>query len=420
MRKKIGLACAASVLLVSCSGEERTQDTLQIALWDEDADDAVTAAIASFNEIHPDIDVQVTYTPFAQYWTNLSTSMGAGSGPDLFWMNAVNFHRYADSGLIKDLDPFVEADAEYDKEDYYENAVELYSYEDSLYAAPYFVDAIALVYNKEMFDEAGVDYPDETWTWDDLEEAGAALTDEEAGVYGYGATITSNQRGYYNLIHQAGGQIVSDDGLYSGFGTEAALEALQFSEHLIEEGISPGVRMQIESAMTQLFQSEMVAMYPELSPMLGEVVETLGDKVEVAPLPSHKEDASIIHGIGWAMNEDVVDPDVVWDLLRELTSETGNAEIADSGFSTPAMISQGERWLESTPSVNLEVFLEAQETGAPYPVSNNTAEWQRVEQTEIQGAFLGQKTIEEALETVANEMDQILQEGIDVEEEGDE
>ncbi|WP_255357840.1 hypothetical protein [Geomicrobium sp. JCM 19037] len=31
MRKKIGLACAASVLLVSCSGEERTQDTLQIA-----------------------------------------------------------------------------------------------------------------------------------------------------------------------------------------------------------------------------------------------------------------------------------------------------------------------------------------------------------------------------------------------------
>ena len=419
MYKYLFMIGAILLLMAGCDNSEDTSNTLQIALWDEAAGDAVDAAIESFNKKHPDVEVDVTYTPYAQYWTTLNTSIGGGAGPDLFWINAVNFYQYAEPGLIKDLEPFIESDKEFQKDDYYENMIELYSYEDDLYAAPYFVDAIGLFYNKQIFDEAGVDYPDETWTWEDIERVGAELTNAEKGVYGYGASVVSNQAGYYNLIHQAGGQIVSDDELHSGFRSDAALEALEFTKHLIDEGISPDVKSQIESGLSQLFQSGRIAMYPEISPMMGETVETLGDAVDVAPLPSHKEEASITHGISWAMNDEVEDEALAWDLMKELTSKVGNEQIADSGFSTPAMKSVGERWLSSIPSVNLEVFLKEQETGVPYPVSKNTAEWQRVEETEIQGAFLGQRTIPEALRVVSDEMDQILQEGNSESEKGD-
>lgn len=420
MHKFIFIIGAILLVLTGCNKTEESSNTLQIALWDEEAGDAVDAAIDSFNEKHPDVKVNVTYTPFAQYWTTLNTSIGGGSGPDLFWINAVNFYQYAEPGLIKDLEPFIEADEDFQKEDYYENMIELYSYEDDLFAAPFFVDAVGLFYNKEIFDEAGVDYPDETWTWEDIEKAGAELTNKKEDIYGYGAPVVSNQTGYYNLIHQAGGQIVSDDELHSGFGSDAALEALEFTKHLIDEGISPDVKTQIESELRQLFQSERLAMYPDMSPMVGETVEAMGDDVvDVAPLPSHKEKASITHGISWAMNDEVEDEALAWDLMKELTSKVGNEQIADSGYSIPAMKSTGDRWLKSIPDVNLEVFLKEQENGVPYPVSRNTAEWQRVEETEIQGAFLGQRTIPDALKVVSDEMNQILQEGSSNVEKGD-
>lgn len=264
-------------------------------------------------------------------------------------------------------------------------------------------------YNKEIFDQAGIDYPDETWTWDDIERVGELLTDPEEGIYGYGAPITSNQTGYYNYIHQAGGFIVSDDQLASGFDSEEAREAIHFIETLVKNGISPDIKSQIETGLNQLFLSDRLAMIPAISVMSRQFSEALGDRVDVAPLPKGKEEAAIIHGIGWAMNDRVEDEQLAWDLIKALTSESGNQQIAESGFSTPALLEAGDLWLESLPNINLRVFLEAQETGVAYPVSNNTAEWQHIEQTEIQGAFLGQKSLDQALDQVADEMNRILE-----------
>lgn len=100
----IRLMIAAIVLVMLSTGCSQTgsgQRTLEVALWDEEASDAVNRSIELFNEKHPDVRVNVTYSPFGQYWTRLRTSIGGGSGPDVFWMNAVNFYQYAEPGLIK-------------------------------------------------------------------------------------------------------------------------------------------------------------------------------------------------------------------------------------------------------------------------------------------------------------------------------
>ncbi len=118
--KRVAKWLSLSVLalgLIGCSNgnDDTGNQSISIALWDEKASDAIDGAIASFKEKHPGVEVTVTYSPFSQYWTTLRTSIGGGAGPDLFWMNAVNFYQYAQPGLIQNLEPFIEGDADFEK-----------------------------------------------------------------------------------------------------------------------------------------------------------------------------------------------------------------------------------------------------------------------------------------------------------------
>lgn len=401
-----------AVFLAACSGSSGSKkQVLEVALWDENVSDAVEASIEAFNEKHPDVEVKVTYTPYANYWTKLQTSLGGGSGPDIFWMNGPNFYQYSTDGLIQNLEPFIKEDGEFNKEAYLPAVVDLYSMEGELYAAPYFTDAVGLYYNKKLFDDAGVDYPDESWTWEDIETVGEKLTNPDKGIFGYAAHTTVNQQGYYNLIHQAGGYIINEDKTKSGFDSPESKEAFAFIKNLIDKGISPSTQKQIETESKQLFMSNKLAMLPAISVNTPEFHEALGGKLAVAPLPKGQQEASIVHGIGWAMNDKVEDEDLAWELIKSLTSEQANTDIAESGYSIPAMQSTGDIWLESVPSMDLQVFLDAQKNGGvAYPISERTSEWQSIETKEIQSAFLEGTSINEALDRVAEGMNKILEE----------
>lgn len=400
-----------AVFLAACSsGSGSDKQTLEVALWDENVSDAVDASIEAFKEDHPDVEVKVTYTPYANYWTKLKTSLGGGSGPDVFWMNGPNFYQYSTDGLIKNLEPFIKEDEAFKKDAYVPAVVDLYSMEGELYAAPYFTDSVGLYYNKQLFDDAGVDYPDESWTWEDIETEGEKLTNPDEGVFGYAAHTTVNQQGYYNLIHQAGGYVISEDKTKSGFDSPESKETFAFIKNLIDKGISPSTQKQIETESKQLFMSNKLAMLPAISVNTPEFHEALGDQLAVAPLPKGNQEASIVHGIGWAMNDKVEEEDLAWDLIKSLTSEQANTDIAESGYSIPAMTSTGDIWLDSVPSMDLQVFLDAQENGVAYPISERTSEWQDIETKEIQGAFLEGTSIDEALDRVAEGMNKILEE----------
>ncbi|WP_066189695.1 MULTISPECIES: ABC transporter substrate-binding protein [Gracilibacillus] len=398
------------VLLVGCGSNAGSDaNTLEVALWDEKISGAVEASIEEFNQEHPDVEVKVTYTPYDNYFTKLRTSLGGGSGPDVFWMNGPNFYEYMSFGLIKDLEPFIEEDSEFSKDVYFDSMIDLYSHEDHLYAAPYFADIVGLFYNKRLFDEAGLDYPDESWTWEDIKEKGELLTDQENGVYGYSASVVSNQAGYYNLIPQAGGYMINEEKTKSGFNSPEAKEAFTFMQDLINEGISPSVQTQIETNPRDLFMSGKIAIHPEISVNTEMFYDELGDDVGIAPLPAGEKEGSIAHGIGWAMNGDTEKEELAWDLIKHLSGEKGNQFIAESGFSIPAQEEMSDLWVDSLPELDLQVFIDAQETSFPYPVSQNTIQWQDVEQAEIQGAFLGYKPLNQALDNVVHEMDLILE-----------
>src|SRR5665647_2790187 len=95
-----------------------------------------------------------------------------------------------------------------------------------IFGMPKDVDAVGLWYNKKLFTDAGVKFPDASWTWDDLTAAAQKLTEPAKGIYGIAANA-ADQQNYYNTILQAGGYIISPDGKSSGYGSQAAIKGLQ-------------------------------------------------------------------------------------------------------------------------------------------------------------------------------------------------
>ncbi|SEG43624.1 sugar ABC transporter substrate-binding protein [Paenibacillus sp. UNC499MF] len=381
--------------------------TLDLALWDENLSEVIRQSLESYKKDHPNVNVRVTYTPFADYWSKLRTSLAGKSGPDVFWMNGPNFYQYVSANLLKELDPLMAADG-IKKEDYTKTLVDMYSTEGKLYGLPYFLDDIALYYNKELFDEAGIPYPDETWDWDKLKETGAKLTRKDKGQYGYISPVT-NQDGYYNLIHQAGGYIINDDKTKSGFDLPESIAALNWLKQLSDEGISPDARQQLETEPVQMFGSGKAAMVQAISVKAPELHGMLGDKLGIAPLPGGKRKATIVHGLSWAVNRNTEHEQAAWDLVKALAGEHGSTLLAKSGFSIPAYEKAQAEWLKSIPSLNLQVFVDSIENAAPYPVSKYTAEWQTVETKEILEALRGRKSVEEAAGRIASKMNILLE-----------
>ena len=121
---------------------------------------------------NPDVVIEVQVTSWNEYWTKLEAATMARQAPDIFWMHTNEILKYADNGKLPDCSAIVETEHFSDI-----SLANASGSDGKLYAVPKDKDSVGLVYNKEMFDAAGVSYPDDTWTWDTLCEASKKIYD---------------------------------------------------------------------------------------------------------------------------------------------------------------------------------------------------------------------------------------------------
>ena len=140
-----------------------------------------------FEEKNPDIKVDVQLTGYDDYFTKLATTVGGGNAPDVFEMNMENFLAYMLRGACADLTGLV------DPASYSEGTLSAVSSDGKLYAVPMSFSTCVLFYNKALFDLAGLEYPDDTWTWTEAQAAAEkirALGDDIWGYYRRWATTS--------------------------------------------------------------------------------------------------------------------------------------------------------------------------------------------------------------------------------------
>ena len=163
--------------------------------------------IEIFESKNPDIKVDVQITGYEDYFTKLATTVGGGNPPDVFEMNMENFLSYMLRGACADLT------GKSDTANYSEGTMAAVSSEGKIYAVPMSFSTCVLFYNKDLFNQAGVAYPTDEWTWADAQAAAEKIKALGDDIWGYYQPITYNE--FYKSIKGNGGSVLSED--YSQF-----------------------------------------------------------------------------------------------------------------------------------------------------------------------------------------------------------
>ncbi len=396
------------VLIMALSSTAFAAVELEMNYWMSEQESGIQAAIDAFNDSQDEIHVNASTVPWGQYWDKLVTGLPAGSAPDIFSINALNVRDYAKNGYLLDISSLFE-DGSVDLSKFPQHVIDTHTVNGILWGIPKDFDSIAVFYNKDMFDAAGVEYPADDWTWDDFIEIAKALTDADSGVYG-AAIPASGQEACYDYIFGNGGQVFDENGACVVNSPEAA-EALQkLQDGILVEGVSPSVEDQVETAPDAMFQSGMIAMTFGGSWNLGTYAEAFGDSLGIAPLPIMKERKTISHCLSWVGASSTKHPEEVKKFLAYLGSYDAQALTADVVI--PAYEGCDALWAAKFEGYNTEAFLGAANQGwaVPLPAADKNTQEIFVNFDNYMAEILSGGNVEENLAAMQDEFNALLAE----------
>ena len=412
------LCIVMSLSLVACGGGGETADEsaegekieIHYAYWQDTLGTYLEECKAAFEAENENITIVLEPTAWGESWTKLETAATGGSAADVFQMNGPNIYKYADAGVILSLDDYI-ASSGLDMGNYPAAMNSLYNVDGKQYGIPMDYDTIGLWYNKELFDAAGVAYPDETWTWEDLAAAAEKLTDADAGVYGIAAHY-ADQGGFFNTVPAAGGYILNDDATASGFDQPGTIAGLKCWIDLMEKGYSPSQASLTENAEYIQFMSGKIAMLYAGDWFAATFVTdpAFAEKCDVTMLPTiNGNRASCIHGKANCVNAATANADAAWAWVNFLSGDKANEILGNTGAAIPAHTAYSHLFFEQYPQYNMGVFSQmAEECAVPYPTSKGFNEWADVVWNELVPVYSLETSLEEACARIHEQMNAIL------------
>lgn len=370
--------------------------------------------IEQFEAANPDIIIETQHAPWSSYFDRLQTQWAGGVSPDVMFLN--NVPSYASRGVLATLDDLVE-ESGFDISGYHPEMLRIFMLDGELYGFPRDNDTTVLYYNMDLFDEAGISYPDDTWDWNDLREAAAALTvkDSAGRTLQYGVALEANK--YPNWVHQNGGLIFDDPLEPTTFhlAEQAATDAIQFIADLINvDGSAPSFDAQQQmGSTTELFSTGRVAMVMTNAARVPTFMDA-GFNWNVAPLPMGPTGirANTLGGAGYVMAASPRDLDASWRFLQFLSGPEGHAVFASTGLAVPALTTPetAEAFISAMPEhINAQVFIDETAHGMLNP---NFPNWREIETTLVTPAldlvWNGEQTAAEALAAIEAQVQAFL------------
>ncbi len=416
--RAMALSAVAALALAGCSGSTGEQGgtaenvSLTYAMWDTTQEPIFREMFDEFEKQNPGVTVETQVLAFQDYWTKRQTEAANGTLPDVFWSNPQNFPIYASEGVLA---PVTDGD-DVSAADIPDTMKGLYTWDGELYSFPNNRDAIAIWYNKDLFDAAGVDYPSADWSTDDYAEAAAALTDPGAGVWGTTADLDSRAT-YGAAIHNEGGSIINDDATEAEIDSSKAVDGISFWTDIIAAGSAPTLAQLSETDPISLFLSGKAAMHPDGSWMSltfsdSPLAESGSIGVASYPHGSAGTNETSTSSLGNMMPADAKHPEESLKLIQFLGSPDAAKIYATSGIGFTAYPEFDQLFVDHFADViDVSPFTDAVAEAYPIPRSKNTAAWSREMSGALTPAFEGQIPVQEAATNAA----ELIQAALDAE-----
>lgn len=407
-----GLLFAAFMAAVpSGQGSEVVDDKYRIEVWHtfvvNGRDEQIfLAAIDAFEAENPDIEVKATRIPFEQNLQQFINSSQGGEAPDLIRFSGTELSRIGHITveglpLLEDLRPHLTPNI---RTRFEPRALEAMRYGKPLYAIPVSQDSLTLIYNRSLFDAAGISYPSDDWTTSDLLSAAAALTDGDV----MGLTMPL-MRSYWFVPFQTGfgGALFDADGELA-FDSEETATAVEWFLDLerTHHVVAPGTK--IESMSTQFTTSKAamildgswnINMYLDASIDLGQAVMPIVEE-------SGKRMGPLLAYFGWAVSKQSDSKVGSVKLALWLSSADVQKEFALSTYMVPT-----DRALASDEDIVrnpiLAGFLKQTRHGTRVPASRATQLIFEQLDTALEMTYTGAMDTRTALEAAKNELEKV-------------
>jgi multiple sugar transport system substrate-binding protein len=402
--------------------------TLDITGWGEPTTkDALEGMAQAFQDTTPDIEINWMYQESGSWGREkVLTMIAGGDAPDCLMMNTGMFEGFAARGALRALDDLVAADT-IDMDAYWPQALKGCTYADKLFAMPRDLSNHPLYYNKDMFDEVGMPYPEADWDWNEFLEIAKQLTMDTSGdgntdQWGYG--IFNATRELCNFIWSNGGAFIDLENGTCLFEMPETIEAIDFYFDLeLEHGVSPPPGSLPEMANSKdYFKGKRIAMGsfgPWFRPQLMSMSEEDRPSWGVAMMPKSPNTgqiASALYTDMFGVFSGCPHVDEAWQWIKFLSSKEGRLIERDvrgpRSISPIKELALTEEWLTYggvEAAHNGQVFLDLLEYSETPPV--NFAHGNAVEnvwRAETGLILAGEKTAEEAAADICEQITPIL------------
>ncbi|MFQ9878480.1 MAG: ABC transporter substrate-binding protein [Ruminococcus sp.] len=300
LKKKLLAGTAAAFAVGILGGAMSVSAADDITLWyyweTEGHQKALDEMIATYNESQDAYNLTAKYVPFADFKKQLSIGASASELPDLVILDSPDHASYASMGIFADLT------GKFDVSTYYEGPVASATLDDTLYGVPFGCNCLALYYNEDMFEAAGI--TEVPTTWDELKEAAEKLTSDN--VTGLAFCSVQNEEGTFNFVPW----LWSTGATSYEINSENGIRALSFVKDLIDSGVMSKecINWTQGDVMNQFISGNVAMMIngPWQIPTMREEAPELN--YNVALIPMDAEYASVIGGENYAVvsggNED--------------------------------------------------------------------------------------------------------------------
>jgi multiple sugar transport system substrate-binding protein len=208
---------AALLLAAGCAGAEGGSVTaLRLSTWDDPVEMAIDQShMYGFARSHRGVDLRLDgLSSQAEYRDHVLDLIGGGTPPDVILVDGADVPAFLDGRALLNLTPFLRR-LDLDLSRYDSTALATFRRGDAVYALPKAHTPMVLVYNKDLFDAAGLGYPTDEWTWDDFMLAARALTrdvDGDGEVDQWGTYLDPRTRVWLPWIWSGGGDVLCRDG----------------------------------------------------------------------------------------------------------------------------------------------------------------------------------------------------------------
>jgi len=356
-------------------------------------EETLAKMVAAFEAENPNIKVEVETIGYDDYFTQMQTRVAGGTAPDCYELNIENFAAYANKGLLAEISGV-------DVSGLNDTALNAFNVGGKQYGLPESFSNVVLIYNKDLFDQAGVAYPTADWTQADLQAAAEAIRALGDDIFGIWQPITYNE--FFKVVAQYGGALLNEDKTAFTINSAENLAAAQaLIDRVLVSNVQPNAVQQGGMGDWDMFMSGRLGMIPTGIWAFQTFTDGCDFAWDIVVEPGSTQKATHFFSNCVVMNPETEHAEEVATWLAWLASSTASADIRlAAGWDLPALKDLGalSAYLDITPPDNREAVFDSLNYLVMPPVIEDYALMSDIITQKLAAAAEGTITAQEALD----------------------